>query len=248
MAEKKQWSIFINSVFFVLGFSIVFSLVGVLLQSVLSSVSYTVQKWLGYIGGTIIIFFGIYLLGLIRVPFLEKEHKLRVKRKFKYSYITSFVFGSAFAVGWTPCVGAILGAVLTLAVTNPASAFPLMISYSLGLGIPFLLVGLFTDRASGFIQKAGPKLKYVNYVFGAILILLGILVFTNQLSRIANVPFLAQLLANVSGGSIGFGATLNLGISFLAGLASFLSPCVLPLIPAFLAYLATTAINDKNEQ
>ena len=130
MAEKKQWSIFINSVFFVLGFSIIFSLVGVLLQSVLSSISYTVQKWLGYVGGTIIIFFGLYLLGLIKIPFLEKEHKLKVKRRFKYSYLTSFVFGSAFAVGWTPCVGAILGAILTLAVTNPASAFPLMISYS----------------------------------------------------------------------------------------------------------------------
>jgi len=248
MAEKKQWSIFINSVFFVLGFSIVFSLVGVLLQSVLSNISYIVQKWLGYFGGTVIIFFGLYLLGLVKIPFLEKEHKLKVKRKFKYSYLTSFVFGSAFAVGWTPCVGAILGAILTLAVTSPASAFPLMVSYSLGLGIPFLLVGLFTDRASGFIQKAGPKLRYINYVFGSILILLGILVFTNQLTRIANVPFLAQLLANISGGSIGFGATLNLGISFLAGLASFLSPCVLPLIPAFLAYLATAAVNEKNEQ
>src|SRR3989338_6932435 len=108
MAEKKQWSIFINSVFFVLGFSIVFSLVGVLLQSVLSNISYIVQKWLGYFGGTVIIFFGLYLLGLVKIPFLEKEHKLKVKRKFKYSYLTSFVFGSAFAVGWTPCVGAIL--------------------------------------------------------------------------------------------------------------------------------------------
>lgn len=245
---KKQWTIFINSVFFVLGFSIIFSLVGVLLQSVLSNVSYTVQKWLGYVGGTVIIFFGLYLIGLIKIPFLEQEHKLKVKRKFKYSYITSFVFGSAFAIGWTPCVGAILGAILTLAVTSPTSAFPLMVTYSLGLGIPFLLVGLFTDRASGFIQRAGPKLKYVNYVFGGILILLGILVFTNQLVRIANVPFLTQLLANVSGEGIGFGASLNFGIAFLAGLASFLSPCVLPLIPAFLSYLATTVVDVKNEK
>ena len=144
----KQWTIFLNSVFFVLGFSIIFSIVGVLLQSILANVSFTVKKWLGYIGGTIIIFFGIYLLGLIKIPFLEQEHKLRVKRKFRYSYITSFVFGSAFAVGWTPCVGAILGGILTLAVSNPASAFPLLLSYSLGLGIPFLIVGLFTNSAS----------------------------------------------------------------------------------------------------
>jgi len=101
----KRWTIFINSVFFVLGFSIIFSLVGVLLQSVLSSVSFTVQKWLGYVGGVVIIFFGLYLIGLIKIKFLEQEHKLKVKKKFSYSYVTSFVFGSAFAVGWTPCVG-----------------------------------------------------------------------------------------------------------------------------------------------
>ena len=243
----KQWTIFLNSVFFVLGFSIIFSIVGVLLQSVLARVSFTVQQWLGYIGGTIIIFFGIYLLGLVKIPFLEKEHKLRVKRKFRYYYMTSFVFGSAFAVGWTPCVGAILGGILTLAVSNPASAFPLLLSYSLGLGIPFLIVGLFTNSASKFIEKAGPKLKYVNYVFGAILIILGILVFTNQLSRVASVPFLSNLLINVSEGSVGMVGALGLGISFIAGIASFLSPCVLPLIPAFLSYLATTVVSGKKE-
>ena len=244
----RQWAIFLNSVFFVLGFSIIFSLVGVLLQSVLAKISFTVQQWLGYIGGIIIIFFGVYLLGLIKIPFLEEEHKLKVKRKFRYSYITSFVFGSAFAVGWTPCVGAILGAILTLAASSPARAFPLLLSYSLGLGIPFLIVGLFTNSASKFIEKAGPKLKYVNYAFGAILIILGIFVFTNQLSRIASVPFLSGLLVNISeGGSSGFGATISFGVAFIAGIASFLSPCVLPLIPAFLSYLATTVVGDKKE-
>lgn len=244
----KQWTIFLNSVFFVLGFSVIFSILGVLLQSVLAKVSFTVQQWLGYIGGTIIIFFGIYLLGLIKIPFLEQEHKLRVKRKFRYSYITSFVFGSAFAVGWTPCVGAILGAILTLAVSNPASAFPLLLSYSLGLGIPFLIVGLFTDRASGFIEKAGPKLKYVNRIFGAVLIILGILVFTNQLSRFANFPFLTDLLISLDASTGAGFQTLGLGVSFIAGIVSFLSPCVLPLIPAFLSYLATTVMSDKKEQ
>ena len=245
MAKKRQWTIFLNSVFFVLGFSVIFSLVGILLQSVLSDVSFTVQKWLGYIGGTVIIFFGIFLLGLVKIPFLEQEHKLKVKKKFKYSYITSFVFGSAFAVGWTPCVGAILGAILTLAVSSPANAFPLLLSYSIGLGIPFLIVGLFTDRASGFIQRIGPKLKYVNYIFGAVLIILGIMVFTNQLSRFASIPFLSDLLISVGEGSTSLGGTLGLGISFIAGLASFLSPCILPLIPAFLSYLATTVVKKE---
>jgi len=240
----KQWGIFINSIFYVLGFSLVFSLVGVLLQSVLSNVAVEVQKWLGRIGGTIIILFGLYLLRLIKIPWMQREHKLKVKRKFKSQYLTSFVFGAAFAVGWTPCVGAVLGAVLTLAVIQPGSAFFLMLAYSLGLGIPFLLVGLFTNQAQGFIQRAGKWLRYANYIFGVVLIALGILVFTNQLSRIANLSFASDLLIglNVSGISA---ASLNIGIAFFAGIVSFLSPCVLPLIPAFLTYLASTA--SKNE-
>ncbi|MBI2664880.1 cytochrome C biogenesis protein [Candidatus Woesearchaeota archaeon] len=240
----RQWSIFLNSVFFVLGFSLVFSLVGVLLQSVLLRSSFAVQQWLGYAGGAVIIVFGIYLLGLIKIPFLEREHKLKVSRQFRFSYITSFVFGAAFAVGWTPCVGAVLGGILTLAVVHPASAFGLLLSYSVGLGVPFLLVGVFTQRASGLITKFGPKLKYVNYVFGVFLILLGILVFTNNLSRVASFSFLTDWLLAidaVTGGS----SSLNYGIAFVAGLGSFLSPCVMPLIPGFLTYLASTAINGK---
>ena len=245
--ETKQWGIFINSVFFVLGFSIIFSLVGVLLQSILSNVAYTAQNWLGYVGGSIIILFGLYLLGLIKMSFLEREHKLKVKKRFKYSYVTSFLFGSAFAVGWTPCVGAVLGTILTLAATNPASAFKFLLSYSIGLGVPFLLVGLFTSRASKLIEKVGPWLNYFNYVFGVLLIIIGILVFTQQLSKIANVPFLANLLVSAKGEGIAFGNKLGIGITFVAGLASFLSPCVLPLVPGFLSYLATTATSSATQ-
>jgi cytochrome c-type biogenesis protein len=235
-----KWKIFLASVFFVLGFSVIFSLVGVLLQSVLAHVAVTVQIWLGRLGGVIIILFGIYLLGILQIPFLEREHKLRVKRKFGSVYLTSFIFGAAFAVGWTPCVGAVLGAILTLAVTQPGSAFFLMLSYSLGLGIPFLLVGLFTNQAQKLVKKSGKWLTYLRYIFGVVLIGLGVLVFTNQLSRIANLAFVSNLLLslNLGGGLQG----LSIGIAFFAGLISFLSPCVLPLIPAFLAYLASVSV------
>ena len=245
--ENKQWSIFINSIFFVLGFSIIFSLVGVLLQSILSNVAYTVQIWLGYLGGAIIIIFGIYLLGLIKIPFLEREHKIAVKRKFKSSYVASFAFGAAFAVGWTPCVGAVLGAVLTLAVTQPSMSFFLLLAYTLGLGFPFLIVGLFTNHAQRFIDSSAKWLKYLNYIFGLLLIALGVLVFTSQLSRVANLAFASELLIKLDIGSIGAGSSLNLGIAFLAGLVSFLSPCVLPLIPAFLTYLASTVAQQKSK-
>ena len=160
-------------------------------------------------------------------------------------YLTSFVFGAAFAVGWTPCVGAILGGILSLAVTQPSMAFFLLLAYTLGLGVPFLLVGLFTNQAQSLISKAGPWLRWLEYIFGVLLILIGIFVFTNQLSSIASFPFAAELLINLNLQNIEFGNSLNLGVAFLAGLVSFLSPCVLPIVPGFLTYLASTAVQEK---
>lgn len=251
MENESRWPTFVNSIFFVLGFSIIFSLVGVLLQTILSEVAYNVQNWLGYIGGTIIIFFGLYLLGLIHIGFLERDHKFAVKRKFKYTYSTSFIFGAAFAVGWTPCVTAALGAILALAATQASSAFILLVAYTLGLGIPFLVVGYFTYEAQKLINKAGRWLKYFQQVFGVILILLGILVFTNNLSRAANLEFVVTTLTNLGvgtglGAGIGSLNIVNVGLAFIAGLVSFLSPCVLPLIPGFLSYLASTNLKKHD--
>jgi len=241
---KKSWDIFLSSVFFVLGFSIIFSLLGVILQSIFSDSSYEVQKWLGRIGGIMVIIFGLYIMGLIKINFLEKEYKFKIKTKFSSAYLTSFIFGAAFAVGWTPCIGAILGAILTLAISEPSMAFLLLLSYSLGLGIPFMLVGLFTNQAQNLIVRFQNIFVYLKYFFGAVLIIIGILVFTSQLSRIASFPFAADFLINLDVRIASFGS-LNLGIAFIAGIVSFLSPCVLPLIPAFLTYLASAAIKQS---
>ena len=246
--KPGRWHVFLNSVFFVLGFSLIFSIVGVLLQTVLSNSAYSVQKWLAYLGGIVIVLFGLYLLGLIKMVFLEREYKFQVKSKFKYSYVTSFIFGAAFAVGWTPCVSVALGAILALAVTNASSAFFLLFAYTLGLGIPFLLVGLFTNEAQKLISRAGKWLRYFQYFFGVVLVVLGVLVLTSRLSRIAGLDFVSNILSSadfavsVSINSLSF---VNLGVAFLAGLGSFLSPCILPLIPGFLSYLASTSIKKN---
>lgn len=191
--SKKKLTVFLNALFFVLGFAIVFSLIGVLLNTVLLNVAYDFRIWLSRIGGIIIIVFGLYLLGLLKIPFLSVEHKFKPKN-FKLSYLTSFVFGVAFAAGWTPCVGAVLGTILTLALTSPGSAFSLLFAYSIGLGIPFLLAGLFLSQTLSFVTKTGPFLKYFNYVMGVVLIILGVLVFINYLPRIASFPFVSDLL------------------------------------------------------
>src|SRR3989338_11424962 len=237
---QRNWQIFYSSVFFVLGFSVVFALLGELLQTVLVTVSSTVQLWLSRIGGILIILFGIFLLDLLPFSFLQKEYKPQIKTKIHY--LTAFLFGATFAVGWTPCVGPVLGSVLTLAIVEPGSAFFLLLAYSLGLGLPFLLVGLFTNEAQRFIQHAGSWIKYLRYFFAVILIIVGVLVFTNQLVLLANVPFLSNILLAIEAQGPEVGLSLNIGIAFVAGLVSFLSPCVLPLIPSFLSYLAAIGI------
>ena len=194
MGNKQKVAIFLNSFFFVLGFSVIFALLGVLLNTLLESIAYDVQIWFARVGGAVVIFFGLYLVGLIKIGFLEKEHKVLVKKKFSSTYITSFVFGSAFAAGWTPCVGAALGAILGLAAVNPGSAFYLLLSYSIGLGVPFLVVGLFAAQAGGFINRYANVLHYVNIVFGIILVILGILVFTQSLNLVANFDLVNNLL------------------------------------------------------
>ena len=246
---KRDRSVFLSSVFFVLGFSVVFSILGVLLQTALAFASHDVKVWLGRLGGAIIILFGLYVLGLITPKFLERTHTISVKRKFSSRYITSFVFGAAFAVGWTPCVSAALGAILALAAVNAGSAFLLLFAYTLGIGIPFLLVGYFTNEAQALIDKTGTWLRYLQYVFGVLLIILGILIFTSELSKIANFQGLAQALIALhlgtsAGGSISSLSIVNLAVALFAGFVSFLSPCILPIIPGFLSYLASTATQN----
>ncbi len=104
---------------------------------------------------------------------------------FSESLSSSFLFGAAFAVGWTPCVGAVLGSILALAAAMPSDAFYLLLAYSLGLGIPFLIVGLFAHNFISWIQKHGTFLKYFNIVVGLLIVLLGVLVFTNKLALVA---------------------------------------------------------------
>jgi cytochrome c-type biogenesis protein len=190
----SRLSVFLNSLFFVIGFSIVFALLGVLLNGVLAHVAYAVQQWLAWIGGAVVIFFGLYLMGFFHIPFLEAGHTMQTSTRFHSRYLTSLLFGFAFAAGWTPCVGPVLGGILGIAAAAPGEAFSLLLSYAIGLGVPFLIVGIFVAQSAGFIRRYASKLVYVNKVFGAILVVLGILVFTQDLSLVANFGFVNDLI------------------------------------------------------
>lgn len=236
---KRQSVIFLNSVTFVLGFTAVFSLLGVALQTLLAGYAFSLMGTLRLIGGAIIIIFGILLIAALkyRIPLFSADHKIKAK-KFRNSYVTSFILGVAFAIGWTPCVGFILGSIYALAATSPGIGFILLLSYSLGIGVPFLLAGIFTSHVSVFLEKSQRILKYFNIIGGLLLVLIGLLVFFNYLGIIA--AFF------IEGGAVSAAGQLNIFVAFFAGIVTFLSPCILPLLPAFFSYMAgTTALEVK---
>ena len=191
--QINKINIVINTIFFVLGFSIVFSTLGVLINSVLLENVNQFTESLNTVAGIIIIVFGIFLILSTKINSLNKEKKFHIKN-FKSSYPMSFVFGLAFAIGWTPCVGPILGTILTLAATTPSISFSLLLAYSTGLGIPFILMGVFYSKSTKLISSMTKHLKYYNIVLGGFIILLGILIFTNQLAYIANFPLLNEIV------------------------------------------------------
>lgn len=190
---SNRFNIVMNTVFFVLGFSVVFSVFGVAINSVLSGTAADITSSFNQIGGIIIIGFGVFVLLSTKITKLNFERRFFPKSG-KASYPLSFVFGLAFATSWTPCIGPILGSILTLAATTPGQAFTLLLSYSLGLGIPFILMGVFFSRMTRMVRALSKHLRYYSVIMGAFIILLGVLVLTNQLAAIASFPFLNDLV------------------------------------------------------
>ena len=201
MLARTRLNIFLNTVYFVLGFSLIFAVLGVILNSVLSVYGVGFQHYLTSVGGIVIIGFGAYLILSTRIRGLNFEKKMTLGRipRFKTSYITSFVFGAAFALVGLHAWDQSWVAHLHWQVTHPAAAYNSLLAYSIGLGIPFLITGAFFSRATGIIRRMVKHLKYFNLVMGGILVVVGVLLFTNQLILLANFP-LANQIINIQSG------------------------------------------------
>lgn len=191
--DLRRQDVFLSAVLFVVGFSAVFAVLGVVLNAALQDAATEVLAWLSRIAGTIVIFLGLHLTGLLRLPILDRRLSAS-PGSVKPGHLTSLLFGASFAVAWTPCVGPILGSTLALATSQPASAFPLLLAYAFGLGIPFLLVGLFPSRAFAFIKRHRLWASRIHVAFGVVLIGMGVLVFTNKLSLLVNFRILNEVL------------------------------------------------------
>jgi len=186
-------NVLFNSIFFVLGFSVIFSALGVAINSIFSESANQIVTEFNQIGGIIIMGFGIYMILTHKIRILNVEKKIFPKSA-GVRFPISFLFGMAFAAGWTPCVGPILGTIITLAATSPSISFNLLLAYSIGIGIPFVIMGALISKASKIISKVVNHLKYYTVIFGAVIVILGILVFFNQLVLIANFPILNELI------------------------------------------------------
>jgi len=160
---------------FVLGFSIVFILLGTsatILGNMLIKYRPVVQK----IGGVLIIFFAFVIMGIIKIPFLEKEKKISLKKS-SVSLLGSVLVGITFAIAWTPCVGPILGSILVYAsnIESVKKGVILLIAFSMGLGIPFILSALAINSFFIYIKRFQKYLKRISIVSGIILMIFGVL-------------------------------------------------------------------------
>jgi len=184
--QVRRGTALAHALWFVAGFSLIFIALGAT-ASAIGVVLMHSQVWIGRIGGVIVIGFGLYLLGILRPAFLMRERKLELARK-PSGYLGSAVVGITFGAAWTPCIGPILGAILTLAATQTTvgQGTALLAVYALGLAIPFLITALALDRFLVWFQRFRPYIVWVDRIAGALLILLGILLITDRFTLLAS--------------------------------------------------------------
>lgn len=183
--SNKRIKILTRSLGFVIGFSIVFILLGAT-ASFVGNIFLQYKDILMKFGGIIIILFGLQMIGLFNLNFLNKNKRFKLPKS--VNWISSILIGMAFGAGWTPCVGPILGSILVFASTKSTiyEGVLLLTSYSLGIGIPFLLTALLLNQLNKFLSKVESKLNLLKKIGGVILIIFGLLIFTDKLFIITN--------------------------------------------------------------
>lgn len=182
----NRWLTFSHGAAFVLGFSVVFVLLGVA-ASFAGALLYDLRLWLARIGGAVVIVFGLHMIGLLHIPFLSYDTRMQQAPDPNLGYISSALMGVFFSAGWSPCVGPVLGAILTLAINGGSisQGATLLSFYSIGLGIPFLFAALGIGWVTTILQKYKKLMRYVEIGMGIILIIVGAMLMTGVFSLIA---------------------------------------------------------------
>lgn len=230
----ERLRVFVHALLFVLGFSLIFVIGWGGSVTALGKLFGAYKYELARLGGIFVIIFGLATLDVIRIPWFYTD--TRTHYAARGTYASSGLMGIFFAAGWSPCIGATLGAILTLGFNQQTAGQAMWLSsgYSLGLGIPFLILALGLERTSNWLMRMKQYQKYFKIASGIFITGMGVMMFTNSMSLIAIWAFKNGLYLDL----LTYAVIPSYLTAILAGLLSFLSPCVLPLVPAYLGYLS----------
>jgi len=237
---NERLRVFLHALLFVLGFSLVFVIGWGGSVTALGQLFGAYKRVIAQIGGVIVLMFGLATLEVIRIPWFYADTRAQYSGQ-RGTYGGSALMGIFFAAGWSPCIGATLGAILTMGLNQQkvGEAMWLSSGYSLGLGIPFLVMAIGLERATDWLKRMRPYQKYFKIASGIFIIAIGILLLTNTMSLIAIWAFKNGYYIDTF---TSYAAAPTYLTAILAGLLSFISPCVLPLVPAYLGYLSGHAV------
>jgi cytochrome c-type biogenesis protein len=184
-ASRNRWLTFLHGVMFVLGFSFVFIVFNII-ASALGVVLYDLRVWLARIGGFIVVVFGLHMIGVFRLPFLEYDVRVH-KQVDSRGYLSSFLMGIFFSAGWSPCVGPVLGAIMTFAVNSGdlLQGTFLGVAYSAGLAIPFLVAALGIGWVTVLLRRYNKVMRIAEIVMGIILVVVGLLLVFGAFNLLA---------------------------------------------------------------
>jgi cytochrome c-type biogenesis protein len=184
--ESNRFITFTHGLAFVLGFSFVFITLGIA-SSAFGRLLFDLRFLLSKVGGIVVIIFGLHMIGIFRIPFLEYDTRVQTMPDRRWGYLSSALMGVFFSAGWAPCVGPVLGAILTLALNggSVSTGVSLLSAYSAGLAIPFLIAALGVGWVSITLRKYGKVMHYIEIAMGIVLIILGVMLFAGIFERIA---------------------------------------------------------------
>lgn len=184
--QRSRRNTFIHALLFVCGFTLIFLALGAG-ATVFGQLMLRYRDWISRIGGVLVIIFGLYMLGVLNLGLLARDTRLHLANK-PLGYLGTLVVGIAFGAGWSPCIGPILGAILTMAANEAdlQRGLLLLLTYSLGLAVPFLLAAVMVDRFLSVFAKLRHHIVWVNRIAGALLVLVGVLMVTNRFTMLAS--------------------------------------------------------------
>jgi cytochrome c-type biogenesis protein len=186
-APLKRWQVFSHALLFVAGFTLVFVVLFGLPTTLLSGVLQQYSDWISRIGGAILVLFGLHKLGVLTIPLLNRTSRLEVGRGLEPGYLRSLLFGVTFGTGWTPCIGPLLGTVMTLAFREPSRGAFLTLVYALGLATPFLMTAALLARGVGWLKRLNQHMRAIEIASGLLMIIVGILLITGWFSLLGGL-------------------------------------------------------------